>query len=41
MVVTARTRLGEGVHWVRGLNKTRILTGEMKLKACGEDDMVR
>jgi hypothetical protein len=42
MVVTARTRLGEVVHWVRGLkHKSGVLTGESNLKACGEDGMVR
>jgi hypothetical protein len=38
----ARARLGEVVHWVRGLkHKCGVLTGELNLKASDEDDMVR
>ena len=34
----AGTRLGELVHWIRGLkHKSGVLTSELNLKGCGEE----
>jgi hypothetical protein len=42
LYAAAGTRLGELVHWVKGLkHKSGVLMGELNLKACGEEDMVR